>query len=417
MPIIEKAKNKYFVAAFEQFGHITAPDQSEGDLKVSAIRVDLSNGSPDNLKVSFNKAANSIGFSISQTHLEVNTNWEYHKSFVKIGGSAKVTGTLGAIGMDIVMAKAAEGSYFIPQIGVNNFNLNLDKGAFNLEFRCDHCPGEVEKLISNFMKDKLLDAVKNAINSQTPSQVTSIGNHVLMTSYPRAVTLYNNIDIATALIGEVVVQDDHIQVPLDATFFLHSKGYNRPGPAPEIPTYNPQNPGDIQLFMSPYLLSTLGSTLNLGVQSYKVNLYGYDIVVQVDPSQGSSSFNFEDQDFSANLNPLISIPSFGVGLQIGASAKIDPKIQNGDGTNMLFVTPRIKSISLSSLKIMIGPMPIDVSFVVDYLNEVFKVALNMGLIPSVAIAKLAILPLHVTNSKLDFHKDYSEFGVLFDFGL
>ena len=319
--------------------------------------------------------------------------------------------------MGIAMTKAAEGSYFIPQIGVNNFSLDMDKGAFNLEFKCNHCPGEVEKLISKFLKDKLMDAVKSAIISQTPSQVTSIGNGMLQKSYPRAVTLYNNIDIATALIGEVAVQDDHIQVPLDATFFLHSKGYNRPGPAPEIPTYNPKNPGDIMMFMSPYLISTLGNTLNQDLQSYKIAFLGVDFVVSLDPAQGSSSFNFEDQDFSATLNPTISAPSFGVGIQIGASAKIDPKIRNGDATNMFYVTPRIKSLSLKTLKIMIGSTPIDISFVAGYLNQAITMLLNLGLIPDIAIKKMDILALHVTNSQLDFHKEYSEFGILFDFGL
>ena len=230
------------------------------------------------------------------------------------------------------------------------------------------------------MKDKLLDAVKEAINSQTPSQVTSIGNSVLMSSYPRAVTLCNNIDIATALISEVAVQDDHIQVPLDATFFLHSKGYNRPRPAPEIPTYNPHNPGDIQMFMSPYFLITLGSTLNLEVQSHIVNLFGTNVVVTIDPNKGASSFSFEDKEFSATLNPLISIPDFGVGLQIGATAKIDPKIQNGDRDNMLYIAPRITSLSLNLLKIIIGSFPIDISFVVSYfkrsLTDSFKHGTN-----------------------------------------
>ena len=318
--------------------------------------------------------------------------------------------------MGIVMSKAAEGSYFIPQIGVNNLNLNMDKGAFNLEFKCNHCLGEVEKLISKFMKDKLLDIVKSAIIAQTPSQVTSIANSLLMQKYPRSMTLYNNIDIATALIGEVAVQDDHIQVPLDATFFLHLKGYNRPGPAPEIPTYNPKNPGDVMVFLSPYLISTLGNTLNQDIQSYKINFMGIDFVVSLDLSQGSTLFNFEEQNFSATLAPTFSIPSFGVSIQVGASAKIDPKIQKGDDSTMLYVTPRIKSLSLSSLKVVVWSVPIDLSLIVSMLNEAFQLILNAGLIPSIAVPKMDILALHVIENQLDFYKNYSEFGVLFDYG-
>ena len=152
--------------------------------------------------------------------------------------------------MGIVISKAAEGSYFIPQIGVNNFNISMDKDVFNIELNCNHCPGEVKRLVSKFMKERLLDAVRSAIVAQTPSQITSIVNSLLMQKYPRSVTLYNNIDIAKALVGEVAVQDDHIQVPLNATS-LHSKDENNPGPAPEIPKFNPKNPDDIMVPLSP----------------------------------------------------------------------------------------------------------------------------------------------------------------------
>uniref|UniRef100_A0A7S3JNE7 Bactericidal permeability-increasing protein n=1 Tax=Euplotes harpa TaxID=151035 RepID=A0A7S3JNE7_9SPIT len=417
MPIIEKVKNQYFVSAFQQFGHQTVPDQSEGDLHVSNIRVDMSNTSPNNLKVSFVKASNAIGVDIENTGIVVNVDWRFKKSIISVSGDAKVSGTIGGIAMGIVLTKMQEGSYFIPQIGVNNFNLNMDKGAFSLDFHCNHCPGEIEKLISGFLKDKLLDAVRSAIISQTPSQVTSIGNTMLNQDYPRAVSIFSNIDVATAMIGDIAVQDDHLEVPLDSTIFLHTKGYNRPGPAPEIPGYNPKDPGDVMMFFSPYLLSTLSDTLNQGPQSYSVSFYGINVDVTLDPSQGQTSLALEDGDLSAKFSPMINLPSYGVGLQMTATAQINPTILQGDDTNMFYVTPSIKSMTLSSLSLFVGSVPIDLSFMVVYLNAFVQAVINKGLIPTIAVAKLAALPIHVINSELDFHKAYSEFGILFDFGM
>ena len=416
LPIVEKVRDRYFESVFGSFGHMNLPDISEGDIKVSNIRVDMSNSSPQNLKVTFIPEKNAIGVEIDQTDLKVNVDYHYKKLIVSVNGDAQITGTIGGIGMSLALSSLGESSYFIPQVSTEDFFLNMDTGAFKLDIHCNYCPGEVEKLIASFLKDKLINEVKSQIQSQVPSQVNSIGNEMLKTNFPRAFTLYNDINIATALTGDILVKQDHLEVPLDATMFLSSKGYSRSSSTPDMPRYNPLDPGEIMMFFNPYLVSTLADTLNQGVQSYSLSIMGIDYSVALDPAAGQTSLGLEEGDFSITATPTVTATKFGLGIQIGATAKLNPQITNGDAQNMFFVTPSIKGLSLNSLKVFYKDTPYDLSFALDYLNEVIQGLLNVFVIPTIPVAKLEILPLHVTNTELDFHKDYSEFGILFDFG-
>ena len=377
----------------------------------------MSNAAPDNMKMSFDNSTNSLKVSIIKTGIQINANWKYKVKFVSVSGNVQISGTLDSIGMGIGMTKAAEGTYFIPQIGVNHFALDMNKGAFSVKLTCHHCPGEVEKLITKFMKGKMLDQVKNAISSQTPSMITTMGNNILKTSYPWTFTLYDEIDITTALTKEISVQSDHLEIPLDGTIFLHSKGYARPGPAPVIPTYNPKNPGEVMMFISPYLIHTLADTLNLKTYNFTLDLFGHQISISIDPGEGKTAFEFEEDSFNAIIKPTIMIPSYNIGIQLGANVGIHPKIDAGDDKNMMHVTPLIRSLSLNSLKIKIGSMSFDLSYTVFFWNLFIQFFANYALIPKIAIPKHPLLPLHVTGNQMEFHKTHSEVGILFNFGL
>jgi hypothetical protein len=409
-------RDQYFETAFSSFGHLTVPDVSSGDFKVTNIRVDMDNGSPDNLKVSFQKDTNSIGVEIDQTHLVVNVDWKYSKSIISIGGSAEIDGTIGGIAMGIAMSTAPADQMFVPQIGINGFILNLDKGAFNLDFHCDNCPGEVEKLISDYLKDQLIDQVQAQIQAQVPTQMTAVGNQILQNSYPKIFNLYNNIDIATGLVASIIVNDDYLSLPLDGTIFLDSEGYNRPGITPDMPSYNPKDPGEIMMFFNEYLVDTLTTTLNKESQTYQGTILGFAFQASLDPSVAQTILTFEEGDFNIKATPKITFTSLKLGFELGAIAKINPKILKGDATNMFSIVPQVKGLSLTSLKVFILGIPINLSFGISLLNPLIQMLLNMAVVPTIAIPKLQIMPLHVTDSELDFHNSYSEFGILFDFG-
>jgi len=349
--------------------------------------------------------------------MAISVNWKYSKSFISVSGSATIRGTIQNLGMNIVMAKLVENQFVIPQILVQDTNVQMDKGGFDVSLHCSGCPGEVEKWISDYMKDDLLNEIHDQIQAQIPAQANSIGNAILTKSYPRTIALYNNIDIATALTDAIVVEDDHLEVFIDATVFPSEEGYKRPEEAKVIPHYNPKDPGEIMVFLSEYLVDTLSVTLGKGVQTYNLTIMGIAYQVSIDPDVGATSLSFEEGDFILKMSPSIVAPTFGVGLQFGASMKLNPTISSGDAKNMMSVTPTIKEMSLSSINVTIGETTFDISAVTDYLNGFIKGFLNAFVIPKIPVKKQPVLPLYVTNSELDFHPDYSELGLLFKFGM
>lgn len=416
LPIINKIKDKYFETAFQSFGHQNLPDFSSGDLSVSNIVVDMANTSPANLKLAFVSEKNAMGIEIDQTSIVVNVHWHYKKSIISVSGDAKISGTINSIGMNLGLTKLQSDSFFVPQVSVMDFSLGMDKGAFSLDFHCDHCPGEIEKIIGSILKDQLIDQVRDQIQSQVPNQINQIGNQVLASDYPTTFNMYQNFGIATGLSDSILVAADHLELPLDATFFAWDKGFSRPATTPDMPHYNPNDPGEIMMFFNPYLVSTLSDTINTGVQTYTDVVMGIQYDVSLDPALGQTTLGFEEGDLVVTATPTIIASAYGVGIRIGATAKLDPKISNGDDQNMFSVTPKIKTLALSSLAAVYNGTTLDLSFAVDYLNAVITGFLNQLVIPTIPIAKREILPLHVTNSELDFHSTYGEFGILFDFG-
>jgi len=412
--IIEKARDKYFETIIDLVGHQVIPEVDAGDMKVTNIRIDLSNPSPSNLQIAFKKDINAIGVSVLQTKIDVAVDWKYHTSIFSESGNAKVDGTLGGISMDIAMTKLADGPFFIPQIDVQNTQVNLDKGAFSLDLHCHNCPGFVEKWIRDWLKDKLLDEVRDQIKSQVPVQANQIGNANLAQLYPRGITLYEDIDIATGLTDVVTIQDDHLEVLIDATVFPHDQGYKRPGAAGDIPHYNPQDPGEIMLFVGEYLLDTLSNTINLSVESYSTSVLGFGVVASLDPAVGKTAVTFEEGDFIVTATPTITVTALQTSLVFEGKAKLSPKISNGDKVNMFSITPKVGQLELESMKLVTPGDTYDLSPVMNYLNGVFIGFLNTFIVPKIPIKKLDVLPLHVANNELDFHAGYSELGLLFD---
>ena len=416
MQVIEKIRDNYFTQLFKDFGHQTLPDIKSGDLEIKDITADISNTSPDNLKIQFVEGSNVLAIEVDSTNIDVSVNFHYSESIVSVSGSAKLKGPIDKLTMNLGFDKKSESTYFIPQIKVDQFKTYLDKGAFSFDFSCHNCPGFVEDLVEKYLKDDLVDEVAKALNEQLPSELNSDGNKLIDESYPRSVTLYNNIDIETSMSDGISVKSDHLEIPLDSTIFLHEKGYHRAEDAPVIPTYNPNDPGEIMLFLSPYLLLTLGDTLNEGVQTYNTTFMGTNYQVFLDPAVGKTALTFEEGDFAIDFSPKIMATDYSIGIEITASAKLNPVVSKGDSKNMFYVTPKIKSLQLSTIKLLSGTTPVDISFIASYLNTIVESLINTVAVPVIPVPKQSVLPLHVTKSELDFHSNYSEFGIVFDFG-
>ena len=362
LPVINKVRDKYFTDVFTNFGHQTVPDVKSGDIKAYDIVVDLLNSESNNLKVGFDQEKNALYIEVLNTEIKVKANFKYKKSIVKLKGSIELSGKITAIKLNIGSDKLEDGNFYIPQINMDYFDLDMSKSEFKLKLKCKGCPGKVEELISKYAKDPLVKAIRKELNKELPKKLVSVGNSLLKESYPRTTQLYKNLDIATAMTGSIEIKSDHIQIPLDGTIFSHEKGYHRSGSAPDIPVYNPEDPGETMMFFSTYLITTLQEVVNDEIQHYKLDFLGTELDFEVDPSKGKTEFKFEEGDFSLKCSPTIISKDYEFSLQMTTLVKLNPIISNGDSENMLSITPRLDDLQMSSLVLTINGKTYDLAY-------------------------------------------------------
>ena len=65
---------------------------------------------------------------------------------------------------------------------------------------------------------------------------------------------------------------DRVEVPFDGTIYLTSDGYHPfEDPAPPMPTFNPENPNNIQIFLNQHVLKTTLATAKKTGLTYEIN--------------------------------------------------------------------------------------------------------------------------------------------------
>uniref|UniRef100_A0A7S3K5T8 Uncharacterized protein n=1 Tax=Euplotes crassus TaxID=5936 RepID=A0A7S3K5T8_EUPCR len=392
------------------------PDFEEGAITATNIRVQISNDSPQNLVVGFDNESNSIKAEIKNTNIKVQVDYKYKAGLVTVNGDADVQGPIDSVALSLLMDKMEDGEFIIPQIAVPDFDLEMDNSKFDLKLTCKGCIKAVESLIATFMKGTLLNQVKDQVKEQVPTMANEIGNGILASSYPRTFPLLEDIRIVTALTDAINVADGHLEIPLDGTVYTEEKGIVRPGPTPDMPRYNPESPGEAQMFFSSYLAQTLSHTLNtLNKLVIKTRFLLFTFVTTIDPSKGKTAISFDNDAIVATIYPKIVTKYLKLGVELGTVVKVSLKIKNGDSQNLLSVVPKIKKLNLNSFKLIVLGIPINLSLFKFLITPFVRLFLNFIVLPTIEIPKSDLLPLTVTDSLLSFNKQYAEFGISFDF--
>lgn len=416
-PIINKVRDQYFTSVFEALGTITLDEFEEGAIKAHNIRVEVSNDDPENLQVGFDAKNNSILVDIQKTFVNVKVDYSYKLGLVNVKGTADIQGPLDDLNLSVKLSKEEIDGFIIPNIAIPKISLNMKKSDFKVKLTCKGCLPPVESLITTFMKGTLLSKVETQIKTQVPEMADEIGNGILRTSYPRTFPLFQDIEIVTALTDVINITDGHIEIPIDATVFTAEQGIVRPGPTPEMPRFNPENPGEIQMFFSSYLADTLTSTLN-SLEKLVIKkrfLFLFNIITTIDPSKGRTSVGFDDGALVVSVTPRITTKILKLGVEASATVKVQLNIKGGDKNNLLTVVPKISKLNLNSFKVIIFGLPINLSLFKFLITPFARIFLNLIGLPKIPIPKSDLLPLTVKDSLLQFNKNYAEFGILFDF--
>ena len=170
-----------------------------------------------------------------------------------------------------------------------------------------------------------------------------------MGNFPTSIELADGISMSTGFTGPITVTSDYLDLNLDGSVFLTSKGYERTATANAIPLTDGNSTSDLILFIGDYVLETAANAFNAQPFNYSTSLVG--IPVSVALSQGLS-MKFVNGDFELTASPKIKAAG-SVELDATATVDVNPVIGNGGSSYICKVNPGLDDIKLSKADIKI----------------------------------------------------------------
>jgi hypothetical protein len=321
--------------------------------------------------------------------------------------------------MNIGLETQEKDGFLIPKVNIQDFDISFDAGSFSFDFDCSACPGDLANLLLELFKGPLLDEIRNQAKNVVNSEVVGKVNEILREEFPVSVVLSDGLSMSSATTGPVKIKTDYLNVPIDATIFLTNEGYNRPFDAPEIPTEDPDHPGEILLFISEYVYQTATKSANMIPMTFQHSVLGFDTTIEIDGTKVPIKLDTRDGHLHVLGGAIVSVPFFRTVIEIGASADIDLTFRAGDSDHMFFVNPGINrsSMKFTDLKLKIFGIPLNFNLFNPIINFFVTLILDWVAFPEFAIPKLDLMPITATTAKVDFFDTYTLAGIAFNFGL
>lgn len=271
----------------------------------------------------------------------------------------------------------------------------------------------------NTFKGPLCDKIKKEAFKIVDTKVTKIINEKFLNFYPLTGKISNELSIGLATTGPISIKSDYLYIPIDATIFLTKDGYNRTFDAPKIPSEDPANPGEIQLYASKYLYQTFVHSINQVPMKLKTEILGFDANIYIDGTKVPILFSTHDKYLHFEGGGVISIPSLFLEIDIGASAHLDLFFKSGDKSNMIYIHPEVNrsSIKLTTFKVSLFGIKLDISPIISLINWAIGFVVNSQVIPTIEVPKSDLLPLTATAALVKFFETYTEAGIAFNFGI
>ena len=260
----------------------------------------------------------------------------------------------------------------------------------------------------------MLDTIESIVNSIFSDQMIDDINKGLFEYYPTTVNATNDIGVCLGLSSAISVMNDHIELPLDMTFFLTKDGYKRQEDGPIIPTYNPENPGEIMVFFSSYVTDTIVNLLNKTPLSFPFKIWFYPMKLEMLGPDALTSIKIKQNSLEIKASPVLNVGFFKTKFYTEFEAKLDASVKNGDDTNLLYITPQLKELKLNKFVFSFFGLKINFRLFKSVLNWFVEKIINHVLVPTFAVPQLPGFKLQTKDSNLNVQNDYVEFDISFD---
>ena len=379
---------------------------------LSNIDVDIDNDSPDNVNFTFNEGLNALEAGIINTNLTMDFEWKY--SFL-LSGKATVYGPVSLVLLDLGFTNATKNNFTVPQVDLSTFDFILDRQSFTLDFSCALCPQLVVNLLINIFRGSLLDSIENSVKNTLNEELINDINVGIYDFYPTTINATQDIGVCTALIDGVRIKSDHLELPVDLTVFLTSEGYQRQGDGPVVPAYDPEIPAEILVSLSSYVTTSIQNILNKTPLSFPFKVLLINMSLNILGPDYPTEISMKKDNLKIKGSPELDISGLKLKYNVELEANLDFSVRNGDDTNLLYITPQLKSVKLSKISVTFLGIKLNLTLFRILLNWIVQLVANNILIPTFEIPQLPGFPLKTTDSILQVNDDYIDFGLSIKF--
>lgn len=410
---LNKARDQYFTILMMSLQYLSYDDIKDGSYSLKGITGSLKNQKASNCIIGFDHARNYLSLNLTSSDFKLHMNWASDQK----EGVADVNGKISAIQMYLSFDTVDVNEFLYPQIHFEEASFIIADNDLTYEFECDGCSDDQKTQITNLLKGKLLDTVKNNAKDLANERVASIVNQQIKMLIPKEFPISPDITIDISSTGKINVLDGYITIPIDSTIYLNSDGYNRPIDVPDIDVIHPDNPGDMMLFTSDYVYKCLEIIMNKQALKFTAPIYGNNVTLEIDPKREPFHLESEVGVMWLRAGGIATLVEYNSYFEFSIDTKLDLDLYSGDATSMLKVRPRIIGAKFNKVIICFLGFRMDLSnSLIPFLDKMVAAVLNVALFPKLTVPKLEALPLKVSKAKLEFYDTYTELGLSFAMG-
>lgn len=274
--IIDKFRDIIIPDIMEQFKVIRPADidhsHSVYEIKIYDMEADIVPLRGDQVEITMDETDNTLYARVTDFEMYFNAKAYGRALFVHAHGDARIHAKVDAFSFKIEPLIKVDGDLNDLDYKVDSIEVDLSNGDIHLDhLSIGILPSWLLAPIGNLILDSCTAAYR-LFEQQIDGLIVEILNKN-KEQIPNHIDIPNTgMTMSLSFPNVPRLSHDQIRVPFDGTIFLTSEGYHPSAdPAPEMPDYNPDNPNNIQVFLSQHVLKTTIDTVKRSGMVYTVN--------------------------------------------------------------------------------------------------------------------------------------------------
>lgn len=274
--IIDKFREIIIPDIMEKF-KVIKPDDIEHksglyEIRIYNMEADIVPLRGDQVQIIMNDADNTLFARVTDFEMDFHADAYGRALFIHAHGDARIHAKVDDFTFKIEPRLRQDGEFNDLDYKIDEIKVDVSRGDIHLEhLSIGILPSWLLTPIGNLILNSCTAAyqlfereIDNLIMEILNSHREDIPNHIDIVGYPVSMSLsFPNVPR---------LFPDRVEVPFDGTIFLTSEGYHpQDDPAPAMPSYNPENQNNIQVFLNQHVLKTTFNTARRAGLTYEIN--------------------------------------------------------------------------------------------------------------------------------------------------